>query len=153
VSATKYPKNKIELDNEQKELLQSLINNPTTPKRTALHARILLESDASNSEHFTKEQLAQKLNTTHTTIQFVRDRYHQAGFTAALYKNYSEGTPHWKFTPQITEQIIELAKSKPDNNKRWSLRRLCDACQKCGIVDYISCVTMMKLLKEHNIEL
>lgn len=150
---TKYPRNKIELDAQQKELLQSLINDPNTAKRTALHAKILLESDVSNPERLTKLELAEKLNTTHTTIQFVRDRYHQSGFDAALYKNYSEGSSHWKLTPQITKQILELAQTKPENNKRWSLRRLCDECKKRGIIDSVSSVTMMKLLKEHNIEL
>jgi len=149
----KYPRNKIELNDEQKALLQSIINDPNVAKRTVLHARILLESDISNPEHLTKIQLKEKLGTTHTTIQFVRDRYHQLGFEAALYKNYSEGSSHWKLTPQVTEQILELAKTKPETQKRWSLRRLCDECQKRGIVTSVSSVTMMKLLKEHNIDL
>ena len=119
-----------------------------------MHARILLESDCSNPVQLTKEQLATKIGTTHTTIQFVRDRYHQYGFEAALYKNYSEGSPHWKITPAIAEQILALAKSDPPEGcNRWSLRKLCEQCKMRGIVDSISSVTMMKLLKEHNVEL
>lgn len=150
----KQIKRPIELSDEEKTILHNIIADPNESKRTVIHAKILLESDISNSEHLTKEQLASKLNTTHTTIQFVRDRYHQSGFSAALYKNYSNGSSNWKLTPEIVEQILELAKTKPtDGHERWSLRRLCEACEKQGIVDSVSNVRMMKLLKEHNIEL
>lgn len=83
----KRPKHPIELSDEEKAILYNIIADPNESKRTVIHAKILLESDISNPEHLTKEQLAAKLNTTHTTIQFVRDIYHQSGSLPPYTKN------------------------------------------------------------------
>lgn len=69
MSKTKYF---ISLDAEERDLLTRIVCVAKESERTIMSARILLMSEAAQSEKMSIKKLAEILGTTDTTIQTVR---------------------------------------------------------------------------------
>ncbi len=78
----------------------------------------------------------------------VRRRFLSGGLAMALYDKGWPG-PHPKFTGEVEAQLTLLACSDPpEGAARWTLRLLANRMIELGYVDYISHVTVRKLLKK-----
>jgi hypothetical protein len=141
---------KIELTEEERQLLQKLIDEGKEPDRTILRAKILLMSDTSQIPKYTVSALAKELGTTNTTVQTTRTDYGKGGLEMAVFRKprvLEKGG--YKFDNEITTKILELAEgTPPDGYKRWSIRRLCKSCMEQGIVDYIAPSSMDEILRK-----
>jgi transposase len=156
---------KIELTEEERQLLQKVIDEGKEPDRTILRAKILLMSDALWNEKYTVLGLAKELGTTDKTVQTTRTEYGKYGLKAAVfpkkrvYKNGSNNKgPNkkgaHKFKADVVSQIVQLSESEPpEGKKRWTMRLLCEECEKQGIVDHIAPSSLCGLLKKAGISL
>ena len=145
MAKTKYI---ISLTEEDRQLLSSIIEDGNESDRTVMRARILLMSDVNTAEKMSIPKLAEKLGTTHTTIQTVRTEYARDGAEAAVYRKLR--TDNRRVTPEIERQIAELmGEDPPEGYKRWTVRLLCKTAVERGIIDHISVSIMHALVQKY----
>jgi hypothetical protein len=156
---------KIELTDEERKKLQQIIEDDKQKKRAILRAKILLLSDVSSDKKYTLIGLAKELGTTDTTVQTTRTEYGKYGLEAAVFPKkheFTNGSNHrrgrkkgaTKFTDDVVEKIIKLSESEPpEGKKRWTVRSLCAACEKEGIVDHIAQSSLCDVLRTAGISL
>ena len=145
MAKTKYV---ISLSNQEVSRLNEIIQSEDTPERAAIRARILLMSDTERNTKMSVVELAERLHTTHTTIQTVRTEYATDGLETAVFrKQRTPGFINKRINDEVIEQILKLAEEEPPvGKKRWSVRLLCEESMKRGIVDHIAPSTMSGLL-------
>ena len=141
-------------DDEKRKLIKIATTGKTSAKEI-LHANILLATDDKRFPKLTVLEVAEKCNTTTTTVQTVRKSYAQYGFNAAL-KRKKRNTPpiEPKITGDVEAHIIALACSKPPQGfLRWSLRLLANKAVELEYINKISYVSVGTVLKKHNLSL
>jgi transposase len=146
---------KIELTEEERQMLQKLIEEGKESARTVLRAKILLMSDTSWNEKYTVLGLAKELGTTDKTVQTTRTEYGKYGLKAAVFpKQRVVENGAYKFDADVVSQIVQLSESEPpEGKKRWTMQLLCHACEKQGIVEHIAPSSLCGLLKKAGISL
>lgn len=144
----------VALTEEERDLLNTIVDEGKENPRTIMRARILLMSDKNaDNPKMTKEELASYLGTTHTTIQTTREEYANGGIEKAIYRKKVEHRAR-KFDDNVVEQILNMIKEEPPaGKKRWSIRLICSECSERGITPSISRNTVRILLNERNIKL
>ena len=147
MAKTKYV---ISLSDQEYSRLNEIIQSEDVPERAVLRAKILLMSDKERNEKLSVVELAEKLHTTHTTIQTVRTEYAKGGLEAAVFrKRRTPGFINKRINDEVIEKILKLAEEvPPEGKKRWSVRLLCEESVKRGIVDHIAPSTMSGLLNQ-----
>ena len=143
------------LSGEEKAKLSKITTTGKSTAKEILHANILLATDDKRLPKLTVTQVAQKFNTTTTTVQTIRRTYAKKGFDAAL-KRKKRSTPpvEPKITGAVEAHIIALACGEPPKGfSRWSLRLLADKAIELEYIDKISYVSVATLLKKHNLSL
>ena len=143
----------IYLNESEKEQLKKIIE--TEPKKTALRAKILLESDFSNPVYCSAQKLADSLGTTHTTIQTVRAEYAKFGLMGAI---YPKGRLSYEKQAIITDEkrkaMLEMIKCAPPyGQRRWTVQSICDECISRGLFSYIAPTAVKRVLAEEGIDL
>jgi transposase len=146
---------KIELTEEERKMLQNLIEEGKEPDRTILRAKILLMSDTSWNEKYTVLGLAKELGTTDKTVQTTRTEYGKYGLKAAVFpKQRVVENGAYKFDADEIAKIVQLSESDPpENNKRWTIELLCKECERQGISKHIAISSMSRLLRKQGISL
>lgn len=146
----------IVLNEEEKALLHKIITE-SEDERLVMRARILLATDEINrTGKCSVEKLADRLGTTHTTIQTVRAAYGKGGIEYAIYKKQRVvSMTTRKINEDVIRKIWALSEEKPPiGYKKWTLKLLCKECVDRGIVKHIVPTSMSKVLKlkENGIE-
>ena len=151
------PKQKYEVKptEEEKEALQEITRNGKSSAKEIMHARILLATDDAREPKLTVRQVAEKCDSTPTTVQTVRRYYATQGLAAALQRKKRETPPvEAKITGDVEAKIVALACSKPpDGYARWALRLLADRAVELEIIGEISHSAVGIVLKKHNLSL
>ena len=141
----------IRLTDEQRKELEHLIRAGNAPARTQTRARILLLTDRSQCQRRKDGEVAAALMCSKHTVSSIRRRFHEEGLHAALYDKPRPG-PQPKFTGDIEAKLSMLACSDPPTgHAHWTLRLLADQMIELGYVEYVSHVTVGKLLKKTNL--
>lgn len=142
----------IELKKDELETIYQIINETGNDERVILRAKILLMSDGNYEPKLSVIELAQMLDTTHTTVQTTRAEYEEGGLDKALYRKTREVSMKTrKINEDVIRQIREIAAGDPPAGyKKWSLRLLCNFCMEKGIVEHIVPASMGKILKEQE---
>jgi hypothetical protein len=110
---------KIELTEEERQMLQKLIEEGKESDRTILRAKILLMSDTSWNEKYTVLGLAKELGTTDKTVQTTRTEYGKYGLKAAVFpKQRVVENGAYKFDADVVSQIVQLSESEPPEGKK-----------------------------------
>lgn len=145
MAKTKY---NIHLNEYERDYLLSIIDGKAESARTLLRAQILLYSDVSMQPKYSVIKLAEKLGTTHTTIQTTRTEYAEGGIEKALYRKEHVFVNN-KYNEDITRKINALLDEKPPEGRdKWSIRSLCEAAVQRGIVVSIVPSSMFRILKK-----
>jgi transposase len=120
-----------------------------------MHARILLATDDTREPKLTVRQVAEKCDSTTTTVQTVRRLYATQGLEAALERKKRETPPvEAKITGDVEAKLVALACTKPpDGREHWALRLLADRAVELEIIDSISHSSVGTVLKKHNLSL
>ena len=140
---------------EEKERLNEITRNGKSAAKEILHARILLATDDAREPKLTVRQVAEKCDSTTTTVQTVRQLYATQGFEAALQRKKRETPPvEAKITGEVEAKIVALGCSQPPEGRaRWTLRLLAEKAVELEIIGEISHSSVGSVLKKHNLSL
>ena len=144
----KTHKHIIQLSKKEREYLQNIIRRGKHNARVITRARILLMSHRGKG----KDVIAGELEIGRSTVQRIRDQYHDGGIRRALFDLPRSGQP-----PKITEtgeaHLIALATSAPpEGTARWTLEMLKERMIKDGKVKKITTVALWKRLRQRHIK-
>lgn len=139
----------VQLNDEQRVELQQLISKGNAAARTLTRARILLLADGGKQDL----EIVAALATSRATVHRTRCRFVTEGLQAALYEQARSGRPV-RFDGAVQAQLVTLACSQPpEGHSRWTLRLLADRLVQLNVVESISSVAVLKLLKKTNLSL
>ena len=102
------------LEEEERKLLEEVIEKRELKGRTSQRARILLACDEKGSGQETKvAEIAEALGVSRTTVQNVRADYFKGGLEYALYnkRQTSDDPRHRKITEEVALRILKIAKN------------------------------------------
>jgi hypothetical protein len=140
-------------DKQRKELKQFITSTSkkNTPQNKT-HAKVLLYLDENNDKKLTPEQTATKCKLHRENIYKIRKQYQTQGINRVLQRKKRETPPiPEKITGEVEAHIIATACSKvPEGKKAWTLQMIADKIVLDGIVESISDVSIMRVLKKHN---
>src|SRR5512140_717825 len=119
----------VQLNTEQRQMLESLLGGGKESVRTQTHARILLKADqGSQGPGWTDEQIADALTVGRTTVERVRKRWVEAGLLDALVRRPQPERPEKrKMDGELEARLITLACSQTEGGQtRWTMRLLAE---------------------------
>jgi Homeodomain-like domain len=144
----KYPVN---LSQEQRRLLEAMVQTSRTPAKHYIVARVLLMSDQSQGEpKATDGRIAQMLSISRRSVIRIKRRFVQRGLEVALVGSFPRERPERRCLDGKGEaHLIHLACSQaPDRRQRWTLELLADKMVQLGYVEHISPETVRTTLKK-----
>jgi len=146
----------VQLSDEERERLGTVIQNGKHPARHLLKARILLKTDASDAgAGWNDSQIAAALDTSIDTVSRTRRTLVEEGLDAALTRRHSPASARKRIFDGAAEaRLIALACSPPPKGRaRWTLELLESAVVELNIVDRASDNTIGRTLKKTNLSL
>jgi hypothetical protein len=140
----------VQLRDEERALLQTMVSSGKGSARKLLHARILLHADASLGVETSDEEIMDALDVSRSTIFRVRQRFVEESFEAALVPRPSPCRPSKvKIAEDAEQQLIALVCGDPPAGRcRWTVRLLADRMVELGYVDGVSHETVRQALKK-----
>lgn len=141
----------VRLGEEERERLNTLIQNGRHAARQLLKARVLLKADASDAgAGWSDSQIAVALETSIDTVQRTRRTLVEEGLDAALTRRHSPASARKRIFDGAAEaRLIALACSPPPKGRaRWTLQLLESAVVELNIVDRASDNTISRTLKK-----
>ena len=142
--ARKPTKYIVNLTEEQRSELLSLVNKGEHNARIIKRANILLLSDQCK----TASEIAENLSVSDQTVYNIRKRFTNGGLDSALYEKPRPGAKP-RFQPEQEAYLIALACSEPpDGRERWTVRMLASKVVELGILDEVGRETVRRTLKK-----
>jgi poly-gamma-glutamate capsule biosynthesis protein CapA/YwtB (metallophosphatase superfamily) len=148
---TSVKKYVVELSDEERERLNTLIQTGRHRARQVLKARILLKADASEAgEAWSDSQIAEALDTSTDTVARTRQQLVDEGLKVALTRKHSPNSARKRtFDGAAEAKLIALACSAPPNGRaRRTLTLLETAVVELNIVNRTSDNTIGRTLKK-----
>ena len=144
----------VRLTDDERGLLNSLIEKGKRPAQKLLKARILLKADA-DAAGWADSQIAAALDTSIDTIARTRQQLVEEGLQAALTRKHSPASARRRIFDGAAEaKLIALACSEPPKGRvRWTLELLEDAVVERNIVACASDNTIGRTLKKTRLSL
>lgn len=150
----KHPKKKyhIELSQEERAQLQTIVAKGRASALRQRHARILLLADRHGPEGgWSDGQISRAAQTSIATIERVRRVCVEHGLERALQAKDPEREYLRKLDGKAEAQLIALCCGEaPAGQARWTLRLLAGRLVELQIVDTISHETVRQTLKKTN---
>ena len=141
---TKY---KVQLTDEQRSELLSIVSKGEHNARLIKRANILLLSD----EGKTASQIVEALRISEQTVYNIRKRFVQEGLESAIHEKPRPGAKR-KFQAEQEAHPIALACSEPpDGRERWTIRLLANKVVELGILDEVGRETVRRTLKKTSL--
>lgn len=107
-------------------------------------AQILLKAD----DGWRDAEIASALDTGHSTVERIRQRFVEGGLSHALNENARPGQKR-RLDGRAEAHLIALVCSeRPDGQARWSMRLLADKLVALEVVDSVSHETVRQTLKK-----
>lgn len=143
----------INLTEEERKELETLIKTGEQANRVNTRARVLLLLDRSQGKERKISEVMDTAMVSQGTVANVKKRYFEGGLERALYDLPRPGAK--PIIDGSTEaHLIALACSDPpEGYARWTLRLLADRLVELEIVEAISYVTVSNTLKKMNLSL
>ena len=141
----------VQLSDEERERLNTLIRTGKHRARQLMKARILLKADVSEAgEGWSDSLIASALDTTVNTVARTRQRLVEEGFEAALTHKHSPASARPRIFDGVAEaKLFALACSEPPKGcARWTLKLLEAAVVELNIVERASDNTIGRTLKK-----
>jgi transposase len=139
----------VELTEEERGRLESMLRKGKSLAREQTRARILLQA----SEGVKDQDIAEALKCNVRTIERLRQRFVEYGFEAALHERPRPGAEP-RLDDRQTAHLVALACSAaPEGYARWTLRLLADKMVEMGIAERVSYETVRQTLKKTNLSL
>lgn len=137
----------IQLTDEQRAELETLIHTGNAAARVHTRAHILLLSGDGKSE----KEIVAALHTSPATIYVVRHHFRTEGLQRALHHKKGSGRPP-RITGEVQAHLAMLAcSSPPEGRGRWTLQLLADKMVELHYIDAISDQAVHNTLKKTNL--
>jgi transposase len=135
---------KVDLSHEERAELEALTHKGQVSARKMKRAQILLKA----SDGWGDADIAKALDTGHSTVERIRQRFVEGGLARALNEDARPGQTR-RLDGRAEAHLIALVCSeRPDNQARWSMRLLADQLVELGVVDRVSHETVRQTLKK-----
>jgi hypothetical protein len=142
----------VQLSEEERAALHTLVGSGTAPARMVLHARILLKANQGDGgPRWADAAIAGALDVGQATVARVRQTWATLGLEAAMarkaptreYRRILDGAQEARLT-------AVACSSPPEGHKRWTLRLLADRLVALDVVETVSHETVRQVLKQTN---
>lgn len=134
----------VRLSDAERTELRTLVSTGMTAARTLTRARILLLSDAGQTD----AAITTNLSVGTTTVERIRKLYVDHGLERALSDLPRSGKPR-KLDGKQEALLVALSCSEPpDQRDGWTMQLLADRFVAIGAVDTISDETVRRVLKK-----
>ena len=145
------PKTKIEvrLTDDRRETLDRLVRTGSHPAAMRRRAGILLLIDADGPDAWSDDDIAERLETSRTTVRRVRRQFAAEGFDATLHRKKPTGRQYRKRDGNQEAQLVVSACSQaPEGHARWTMVLLADRLVELNVVESIDPATVWRTLKK-----
>jgi transposase len=144
---TKYA---VELPEEERARLRTLIGQGAAPARLLTHARILLKANrGEGGPAWTDAAIAGALEVHPATVARVRRAYAEGGLAAALERKAPDRVYPRALDGAAEARLVAVACSEPPAGRaRWTLRLLADELVRLEVVEAVSHETVRRTLKQ-----
>ena len=139
----------VELPQQERDHLESLVSTGVAKARKLTRARILLKAD----EDWTDDAISQALDVGIATVGRIRRKYANGGLNNALNRKVSSRQYEYKIDGKTEAHLVALVCGKaPEGYARWTLRLLADRLVRLEQVEIgsVSHETVRQALKKMN---
>ena len=147
----------IKLKKSEVEDLYKIINKGKHSTQAFRAAYVLLNCDKgeySKDKTITNTEICKIIKIGDRTIDRIKKKFIEEGFEAVLQRRPSSQNYVKKMDGDLEAKLITLCCSEPPKGyAKWSLRLLADKVVELKYVDYISHVSVGKVLKKTNLNL
>ena len=147
----------IKLIKTEVEELNKVINKGSHTSQAFRAAYILLNCDKgefSANKEITNAEICKILKVGERTIDRIKKKFIEEGFEGVLDRRPSGQNYLKKVDGDIEAKLVQLCCSEPPAGfSKWSLRLLADKMVELQYIDYLSHVSIRKVLKKTNLSL
>lgn len=147
----------IKLSKSEVDELRKIISKGSHTTQAYRTAYILLNCDKgeySDDPEIKNSEISKILKVGERTIDRVKKKFIEEGFENVLNRRPSPQNYTKKVDGDIEAKLVSLCCSEPPEGfAKWSLRLLADKMVELRYIDYISHVTVGKVLKKTNLSL
>lgn len=136
-------KYRVELNEQQRQHLQSLISKGHASARVVRRAHVLLLSAEDQQD----KAVAAALHLNTQTVYQLRKRFTQEGLDAALHDRPRPGGKP-KLDGKQEALLVALACSEPEDRETWTMQLLANKLVELDVVEEISDETVRRTLKK-----
>jgi len=150
------PRYRVTLTKEEREELELIARNGKSRSKKFINARVLLLCDAGeNGPSWNVGDVAAALGVTSRTIEHLKKKFVEDGIETALHRKQREKPPREvKFDGAFEARLMTLACSDaPEGRHRWTVRLLADKAVELKFAEYVSPMTVQRILKKMNLNL
>jgi transposase len=153
----KNQKYNVKLTNTERKKLQRFIKSKSQ-KNTAeckKHAKVIMYLDENSKNPLSVRETSKKCKLHYENVYKIRKQFCTEGMDRVLYRKKRKTPPvPPKVTGEVEAHIIATACSEPPSGRKaWTLSLIADKIVLEGVVDSISTVSVMNILKKRNISL
>ena len=145
----------IKLNQFEVEELNKVINKGSHTSQAFRSAYILLNCDKgeySANREITNAEICKILRVGERTIDRVKKKFIEEGFEGVLERRPSNQNYTKKIDGDFEAKLVTICCSEPPAGfAKWSLRLLADKMVELNYIDYISHVSVGKVLKKKNL--
>ncbi|SEQ92305.1 hypothetical protein SAMN05421690_1003150 [Nitrosomonas sp. Nm51] len=143
---------RVELTQEEHEMLSTPVSTGKAAARKITHARILLFADEYLSKNnYTDESIAKSPTNRDRRRRAVRRRFIEKGLGSALNRQVQENRRAKKLNGEAEAFPVATAcPAAPEGRKSWTLKLLADHLAACDIVASISPEAVRQTLKKRT---
>jgi transposase len=134
----------VELAEEERVRLRTLLRGGQAPVRMVARARVLLKAD----EGYTDGAVAEALDVSTATVSRIRRRFVEGGLDQALRERPRPGQLRKLSGKQEAHMIAVACSTPPEGHARWTLRLLAGKVVELGFTPSISPETVRQVLKK-----
>jgi hypothetical protein len=140
----------VQLPEEERARLQTLIGQGVAPARALTHARILLKANQGEAgPGWTDAAIGAALEVNPATVARVRMRYAAEGLEAAVYRKAPEREYRRRLDGEQQARLLAVAGgAPPEGRQRWTLRLLAERLVALEVVASVSYETVRQVLKQ-----
>jgi Homeodomain-like domain len=144
---TKYA---VELSEEERARLRTLVGRGVAPARTLIHARILLKADqGEGGAAWADAAVAGALEVHPATVARVRRSFVEDGLAAALERKSPARIYRRALDGKAEARLVALAcGAPPEGRQRWTLRLLAGELVRLEVVAAVSHEAVRRTLKK-----
>jgi transposase len=140
----------VRLEPQERDRLQSMVDEGRGSKSVRQRARVLLKADqAEGAPAWTDERVAEFAEVSLSCVHRVRQRFVEEGLDAVLSRRPSPQRQYRKLDGAGEARLIATACSRaPEGRSRWTLELLAEKLVELKVVESISVESVRRTLKK-----